>query len=111
MISAESLENGTLKLKNLSNTSFNKVINESHFSFFNQVKNSSENYYSGAGTYLLKGNNYTETLEYTSLKSIRNHPFYFQIELKGDTLIQSGIEKIEVANIHRKIIEKYIKIN
>ena len=41
----------------------------------------------------------------------KNHQFPFLIELKGDTLIQSGIEKVEAAGISRKIIEKYLKIN
>ncbi len=111
MISAETIENDSLKLKDLSNTTFIKIINKSHFSFFNQHKTGTENFYSGAGTYLLKGNKYTETLEFTTVKEIRNHEFTFQLEIKGDTLIQSGIEKVEAAGINRAIVEKYIKLN
>jgi len=36
MVYAEIIENDSLKLKDLSNTSFIKIINKSHFSFFNQ---------------------------------------------------------------------------
>jgi hypothetical protein len=111
MISAETLENDSLKLKDVSNTTFIKIINKSHFSFFNQHKTESEKFYSGAGTYHLKGNKYTETLEFTSVKEIRNHQFTFQLEIIGDTLIQSGIEKVEAAGINRAIVEKYIKLN
>ena len=111
MIYAETIENDSLKVKELSNTSFIKIINKTHFSFFNQEYNSTKNYYSGAGTYTLNKNNYTETLQYTTVAQIKNHQFSFLIELKGDTLIQSGIEKVEAAGINRKIIEKYLKIN
>jgi hypothetical protein len=111
MISAETIENDSLKLKDVSNTTFIKIINKSHFSFFNQHKTGKENFYSGAGTYHLKGNKYTETLEFTTVNEIRNHQFSFQLEIKGDTLIQSGIEKVEAAKINREIVEKYIKLN
>lgn len=110
MISAETIENDSLKLKDVSNTTFIKIINKSHFSFFNQDKTSTENFYSGAGTYQLKGNKYTETLDFTTFEAIRNYQFLFQIEIKGDTLIQSGIEKVAAAGIDRAIVEKYIKL-
>ena len=111
MIYAEMIENDSLKLKDLSNTTFIKIINNSHFSFFNQENDSNENFYGGAGTYRLEGSNYIETLNFTGVEAIKNHVFPFLIEIKGDTLIQSGIEKVEAAGIDRKIIEKYIKLN
>ena len=111
MISAETIENDSIKLKDVSNTTFIKIINKSHFSFFNQHKTGTENFYSGAGIYHLKGNKYTETLEFTTVKEIRNHQFSFQLEIIGDTLIQSGIEKVAAAGINREIVEKYIKLN
>lgn len=111
MIYAETLENDSLKLKDLSNTTFIKIINSSHFSFFNQDKKGTNNFYSGAGTYFLNKNNYIETLQYTTVESIKNHQFSFNILIKGDTLIQSGVEKVEAAGINRQIVEKYIKLN
>jgi hypothetical protein len=111
MIYAEIIENDSLKIKDLTNTSFIKIINDSHFSFFNQEKNSSNNFYGGAGTYTLDGSLYIETLNYTAVNAIKNHTFPFTIRFKGDTLIQSGIEEIKEAGIKRKIIEKYIRVN
>lgn len=110
MVYAEIIENDSLKLKDLSNTTFIKIINKTHFSFFNQENSGNTNFYSGAGTYKLIDNNYKEILEFTTVKAIKNHEFSFQVEIKGDTLIQSGIEKVEAAGINRQIIEKYIKL-
>lgn len=110
MVYAETLENDTIKIKDFSNTEFIKIINSNHFAFFNQEIGSTHNFYGGAGTYILDGSSYTETLSYTSVEAIKNHKFSFNVEFKGDTLIQSGIEKIAKAGIDRKITEKYIKI-
>ena len=110
MIYAEIKENDSLKIKDLSNSSFIKIINNSHFSFYNQ-DNIAEKSYGGAGTYTLNDNNYVETLSFTSVEAIKNHQFPFTIQIKGDTLIQSGLEEVKKANIKREIIEKYIRIN
>lgn len=111
MIYAEVIENDSLKTKKLSNTTFIKIINKTHFSFFNQENNSAKNFYPGAGYYFLKGNNYTETLTFTTINAIKNHNFSFNILIKGDTLIQSGIEKVEAIGLNRQIVEKYIRLN
>ena len=111
MVYAEIIENDSLKLKDLSNTSFIKIINKSHFSFFNQENSGTNNYYSGAGSYILKDDNYTETLNFTTVEAIKKHQFSFKIVVKGDTLIQSGIEKVAAAGMNRYILEKYIKLN
>lgn len=110
MIYAEIKENDSIKRKDLSNTSFVKLIGKDHFAFFNQEDASDQNFYSGGGSYSLQGENYTETLNFSANKAIRNHRFSFTIQIIGDTLIQSGIEKVPAANIDREIIEKYIKI-
>jgi len=103
-------EAGTIQLKDVSKTDFIKIINETHFSFINQPKDTLGGFYSGAGTYTFDGEKYTETLEFIAYKAIRNHQFHFRIEVKGDTLIQYGREKVETANIDRAIIEKYLRI-
>lgn len=110
MVYAETFENDTLKLKDLSTTTFVKIINASHFSFFNQSNDGGENFYGGAGSYTLKGADYLETLTFTSVDAIRNHQFPFTVEFKGDTLIQAGLEEVKEAGIKRKIIEKYVRI-
>ncbi len=111
MVYAEIMENDSLKIKDLTHTHFIKIINNSHFSFFNQEKNSAENFYGGGGTYTLHGNDYVETLSFTSVEALKNHQFPFIVEFKGDTLVQSGVEEIEAAGIKQNIIEKYIKIH
>ncbi|MDT0552545.1 hypothetical protein [Urechidicola vernalis] len=103
-------ENDSLQIKDISKSDFIKIINASHFSFFNQVKGTSESFYGGAGTYTLNGNDYVESLNYIGSTDLRGHKFPFKIELKGDTLIQYGHEKVEAANIDRYIVEKYVRI-
>lgn len=110
MVYAETKENDSIQVKDLSNTSFIKILNKSHFAFFNQNETNSKAFYGGAGTYTLKGNNYNETLSYTSVDAIRHHSFPFTIEIKGDTLIQSGMEEVKSTGIKREIIEKYIRV-
>ncbi|WP_194767679.1 hypothetical protein [Tamlana sp. I1] len=111
MVYAEIIENDSIKIKDLKNTAFIKIINDSHFAFFNQEINKSDRFYGGGGTYSLVGNDYVETLSFTSVENIRNHKFPFKIQMKGDTLIQTGLEQIKEAGINRIITEKYIKIN
>lgn len=97
------------------NLSFIKIINDTHFSFINHDLNhgkdsTSAAFSAGAGTYTLKDNNYTEHLEYCNAREWEGHDFSFTIEIKGDTLIQKGIEKVASAGIERLNIEKYIRI-
>ncbi len=47
MIYAEIKEKDSIQIKDLSTTAFIKIINESHFAFFNQEYNSSEKFYGG----------------------------------------------------------------
>lgn len=68
-------------------------------------------FYAGGGTYTLEGNDYAETLSYTSMDALRNHRFPFTVAFKGDTLIQSGFEEVKAAGLKRHITEKYIKID
>ncbi|WP_282124561.1 hypothetical protein [Algibacter mikhailovii] len=111
MVYAETIENDSINIKNLNNTEFIKIINHSHFAFFNQQKDGNENFYGGSGTYELNGQNYTETLSFTAVNAIRNHTFPFKVQIKGDSLIQTGLEEVKEAGINRMITEKYIRIN
>jgi hypothetical protein len=67
-------------------------------------------YSSGAGRYTLADSSYTEHLEYCSDRQWEGHDFSFTVEIKGDTLIQRGIEKIENLGIERLNIEKYLRL-
>ncbi|HET9745729.1 MAG TPA: hypothetical protein VFP97_08450 [Chitinophagaceae bacterium] len=93
------------------NLSFIKIINDSHFSFLqHDTRKDSVNFSAGGGRYELRGNNYTEHLEYCSAKEWEGHDFNFTLTISGDTLMQQGVEKIEAQGIDRMNIEKYVRI-
>ena len=93
---------------------FIKIINDSHFSFIshdlNKGKDSLANFSAGAGTYKLVDSNYTEHLEFCSAREWENNDFHFTINIRNDTLIQTGIEKVESAGVNRLNIEKYVRV-
>lgn len=90
--------------------SFIKVINETHFSFLQHtLRKDTVDFSAGGGSYTLAGNNYTEHLEYCSAKEWEGHDFSFTVTITNDTLVQSGVEKIEAQGIDRINIEKYIR--
>ncbi|NMM50841.1 hypothetical protein [Marinigracilibium pacificum] len=111
MVYGEIRENDSLQIKDLTNIDFVKIINDNHFAFFNQAQDNPNAFYAGGGSYELNGNKYVETLSYTNADALKGHSFPFTIELKGDTLIQFGLEEVKEANIKRHIVEKYIRIN
>ncbi len=96
------------------NTRMIKVINDTHFAFLKHdlvtKKDSSNHFDAGGGSYTLKGNQYTEHLDYYSDKNWEAKAFNFTVTIKGDTLIQKGLEKVENEGIDRIIIEKYLKV-
>ena len=90
--------------------SFIKIINDSHFSFLqHDTRKDSINFSAGGGRYELAGNKYTEHLEYCSAKEWEGHDFTFTVTITNDTLIQTGVEKIEAQGIDRINTEKYIR--
>ena len=96
------------------NKSFHKIINDTHFAFFmhdlNKGKDSTAAYSSGGGSYTLTDSTYTEHLEYCTARDWEGHDFTFTMTIKGDTLIQRGIEIIESEGINRLNIEKYLRV-
>lgn len=90
-----------------------KILNGSHFAFFNHDlnngKDSSAVFFGGGGKYTLKDSVYTENLEYFNNRAWENNTFEFTVKIKNDTLVQKGIEKIEKLGIDRIIIEKYVR--
>jgi hypothetical protein len=91
-----------------------KVINDTHFAFLrhdkNPPKDSSNHFDAGGGIYTLSGNQYTEHLDYYADRNWEGKPFTFTIELRNDTLVQTGIEKVDAAHIDHIIIEKYVRV-
>jgi hypothetical protein len=96
------------------NISFVKIINDSHFAFLqhdlNKGKDSNAIFVSGGGTYSLNDSLYIEHLEYCSARNWEGNDFKFTVVVKNDTLIQSGIEKVESEGINRVNIEKYTRV-
>ena len=96
------------------NQSFIKIFNDTHFSFFrhdlSKGQDSTAVFAAGAGTYTLKGNAYTEQLEYFTLREWEGNQFEFTVSISQDTLIQTGVEKIPELGVDQMIIEKYVKV-
>jgi hypothetical protein len=93
--------------------SFIKIINDTHFAFLMHDLNASDSssvYGSGGGKYDLVDSIYTEHLEYCNDRKWEGHDFVFTVTIKGDTLVQQGIEKIESAGVNRLNIEKYFRV-
>ncbi|MCV9387930.1 lipocalin-like domain-containing protein [Reichenbachiella ulvae] len=86
-----------------------KIINNSHFTFFQHDKDSLNRYSSGAGQYVLEGNRYVEFLEYCSAREWEMHKFEFEVEIRNDTLIQSGVEKLPEVGVDRTLVEVYVR--
>lgn len=96
------------------NISFIKILNQTHFAFLqhdlSKGKDSAAVFVAGGGKYTLINDSYTEHLEYCSAREWEGNDFSFTITIKGDTLTQTGVEKIENLGIERLNIEKYIRI-
>ena len=96
------------------NTSFIKIINDSHFAFFQhdlkKGKDSPAVFSAGAGKYSLKDSSYTEHLEYCSAREWENNDFNFTVDIHNDTLTIRGIEKVDSLGINRLNIEKYVRL-
>lgn len=88
-----------------------KIINSSHFAFLkHDLKPGKNNFDAGGGSYILKGDQYTEHLDYYNDRNWEGKTFTFTVKINGDTLVQKGIEKVEGAGVDREITEKYIKV-
>ncbi len=90
-----------------------KIINESHFAFLKHDLNKGKDsaiYSSGGGTYSLVDSTYTEQLDYCTAREWEGHSFKFKVNISNDTLVQTGIEKLEKLGIDQVIVEKYIRV-
>lgn len=96
------------------NTSFIKIINATHFAFLQHDltnKDSATGFAAGGGKYSLQDSVYTEHLEYCSARNWEGNDFPFTIHIHNDTLVQSGIEKVESSGINRMNIETYVRLS
>ena len=116
LISGTLIENGDTTVTDyLKDVSFIKILNQSHFAFLqhdlHKGRDSNAVFVSGGGRYSLLNNAYTEHLEYCSARSWEGNDFNFTISINGDTLIQTGVEKIDNLGVNRLNIEKYVRLN
>ncbi|MBV9987473.1 MAG: lipocalin-like domain-containing protein [Chitinophagaceae bacterium] len=95
-------------------TSFIKIINDTHFAFLqhdlNKGKDSAASFVAGGGTYSFKDSSYTENLEYCTASNWEGNSFKFTVTIKGDTLVQRGVEKVDSAGVNRMNIEQYVRL-
>jgi hypothetical protein len=91
-----------------------KLITPTHFSFLRHDlqpnKEGKNNFDAGGGRYTLLGNTYTEFLDYYNDKNWEGKSFIFKVRIDKDTLLQTGIEKVEAAGVNRSITEKYVRV-
>lgn len=94
--------------------SFIKIINDSHFAFLGhdltQGKDSAAFFVAGGGRYSLADSIYTEYLEYCTDRPWEGNEFSFVVSIKGDTLIQRGMEQVEEAGVNYLNIEQYVRV-
>lgn len=115
LISAKVITKGdTVNTFPVENQEMIKQFNDTHFSFFkhdiNKGKGKTAIFDSGSGTYTLNGDNYEEHLQYCNYRDWENLKFNFTVNIKNDTLVQRGIEKIDSLNVNHEIVETYVKL-
>jgi hypothetical protein len=115
LLSGTLIENGQETVTDYTkNVSFIKIINETHFAFLQHDLSKGQDslavFVAGGGRYSLENDRYTEHLEYCSAREWEGNDFSFTITIKGDTLTQSGVEKIENLGVDRVNIEKYVRM-
>ena len=90
-----------------------KIISDTHFAFLRHDLTKGKDtafYSSGGGSYFLNGDQYTEHLEYCDDRQWEGNSFQFTITINNDTLIQTGVEKIDSLGVNRLNIEKYKRV-
>ena len=115
LISGTLIEKGVSTVTDYTkNTSFIKIINDTHFAFLQhdlkKGADSSAVFVAGGGRYSISDSTYTEHLEYCNDRNWEGNDFKFTYSVKSDTLIITGIEKVENAGVNRVNIEKYIRL-
>jgi hypothetical protein len=114
LISGTLIEHGDTTITNYTERPFIKIINDSHFAFLNHDVNKGKLadslFVAGGGRYELRGDQYTEHLEYCSDREWERNDFSFTVKIQNDTLIQTGVEKVDAKQVNRLNIEKYVRV-
>ena len=114
LVRAMHIEKGdTVVTDKTTGVSFIKIINDTHFAFLQHglaKASSPTDFVAGGGRYTLADSLYTEQLEYCSAREWEGNTFAFTVTLKGDTLVQRGLEKVASAGVNRVNIEQYVRL-
>jgi hypothetical protein len=113
LIRATHIEKGDTVVKDKTKgVSLIKIINDTHFAFLQHrlLKASGPfDFVAGGGRYTLVDSLYTKQLEYCNARMgrqcLRLHHY-----LKGDTLVQRGLEKVASAGVNRVNIEECVRL-
>ncbi|MCB9280492.1 MAG: hypothetical protein H6562_16485 [Lewinellaceae bacterium] len=91
-----------------------KIITPTHFAFMrhdlNGGKDSTAVYVAGGGRVGIKGNIYTEYLDYLNYREWEGGVFELEYTVRGDTLITKGVEKVEEAGVDQVNVETYVRV-
>jgi hypothetical protein len=114
LIRATHIEKGdTVVTDKTTGVAFIKIINDTHFAFLQHGLSKASgpaDFVAGGGRYTLADSLYTEQLEYCSARAWEGNTFAFTVTIKGDTLVQRGIEKVASAGVNRVNIEQYVRL-
>ena len=91
-----------------------KIISPTHFAFLshdlNKGKDSTASYAAGGGRVKIGDSTYTELLDYFSVREWEGGEFELSYQISGDTLITTGVEKIESLGIEHLNIERLVRV-
>ncbi|RAW01407.1 hypothetical protein [Pseudochryseolinea flava] len=96
-----------------------KIINDTHFAFLNHnVREKGDTttthfFGGGGGSYDLVDTRYTEHLEFCTARGYEGNDFTFDLEIRGDTLIQKGVEALKdfgIGEENLQIVEVYVRV-
>ncbi len=114
LISGTIIEKGDTTTTHYTKNPMITVIIGTHFAFLNHDlfngNDSTALFVAGGGRYDLNGDQYTEHLEYCSVRAWEGHDLRFTVKIQNDTLTQSGVEVIEETRVNRMNIEKYARV-
>ena len=91
-----------------------KIISPTHFAFLrhdlNKGKDSTASYAAGGGRVKIGDSTYTELLDYFSVREWEGGEFELSYQISGDTLITTGVEKVESLGIEHLNIERLVRV-